>query len=250
MEFNAPVALHASLAACLVLCGCDRVFGLQTYGPPGADASLPPDAAPAPGGLVAYYPMDGVDEAIDCMVDDTGRGHTGSCLDGVPTAVPGVRGMAFQLDGVVQIHVRDDPDLDPAQLTIAFWFQLVDGTTSGCAVNRVQGDAGDSWQLCVFPPQLFYLLGSGLNTFGPIVPVGEWHHVAMTYDGTTATAYLDAVGQAAMPSAVAYDGQDLVVGMDLDSGVPSAPYNGMLDELRIYDRALSPIELAALVAAM
>src|SRR5205807_4170274 len=84
--------------ALLVLCSCDRVFALHAFQPLPPDApppDAPPDAPPAPGGLVAWYPMEAVGPPIDCMADATARGHDGQCLINVPTSILGMHGNAY-----------------------------------------------------------------------------------------------------------------------------------------------------------
>ena len=43
-----------------------------------------------------------------------------------------------------------------------------------------------------------------------------------------------------------FDGGQVSIGADLDNGATVAPFNGLLDEVRIYHRALSATELAEL----
>jgi hypothetical protein len=76
----------------------------------------------------------------------------------------------------------------------------------------------------------------------PVLPVGEWAHVAVTFDGTTAKFFVNAVetGEGGFSF-----GADPAAGVHLgccDSNGGN-PFNGALDEVRIYDRALSSFEI-------
>lgn len=85
---------------------------------------------------------------------------------------------------------------------------------------------------------------------------GEWHHLALTYDGTFATLYLDgaAVGVFEFHSGLPTGGEglteaDYLSGIDLAlgrSGRMSSYFYGTLDEFKLYNRALSADEVAAL----
>jgi hypothetical protein len=72
--------------------------------------------------------------------------------------------------------------------------------------------------------------------------VGQWVHVAATFDGTTAVLYLNGeeVGSGAFSL-----GNGTTVGMRIGSYNDNSPcFNGDLDEVRIYNRALTPDELS------
>lgn len=74
-----------------------------------------------------------------------------------------------------------------------------------------------------------------------------WQHVALVWDGTTKTVYRDAVAIGSAPAArPIFDASPFVIGSDDENGVPKGFFSGSLDDLRIYDRALGPAEIAAL----
>ena len=79
----------------------------------------------------------------------------------------------------------------------------------------------------------------------------NWHHVAGTYDGTVLTLYLDgtAVAQAEDAAGIAGGGNAVGIGADItyDAQNPNVPavFNGLIDSVRIYERALSAEELTA-----
>ena len=75
-----------------------------------------------------------------------------------------------------------------------------------------------------------------------------WTHVAFTYDEGTKTIYVDALAAAPLPGVpIATSNQDLLIGTDENDGAAvDWPYAGLLDEIVIYDRVLSPAEINAL----
>jgi hypothetical protein len=86
------------------------------------------------------------------------------------------------------------------------------------------------------------------NTWAIPSLVGVWHQIAITYDGSRLVAYLDgiSVGSQAPPST-----PNVAAGTSLQIGFyNSAAYSfsGLIDDVRIYNRALSGSEIAATYA--
>ena len=78
---------------------------------------------------------------------------------------------------------------------------------------------------------------------------GAWHHMAITWSMTSATLYADGVAissDAITP--LVYDQGILTFGADrLVAGTIDAPMRGRLDEVKLFDRALTPQEIRALM---
>lgn len=238
------------LALVVALAGCDGVFGL-TQLPPATDGTPLPDAPFD--GLVAHYPMDALGSTLaSCMPDATGRGHDGACVGGtMPGVVGGIVDQAFDFAGNVQIHVPHATELDTTSgFTVAAWVRVSQAPPLGgfeCPFNRLLGQAcANSWQVCLDSADVYFEVGSMGNFVPPGLAVDAWHQVAIEWDGTMYFAWIDGILVGSGPSTVMFDANDIVVGTDIDGGVVSGPYTGLLDDLRIYNRALTQSELAAL----
>src|SRR5204863_3977467 len=73
---------------------------------------------------------------------------------------------------------------------------------------------------------------------------GAWHHVAYTWDGTTNTLYVDGT---ATPSTTAHD-SGAVTGAIIGAASASTElFAGQVDDLRVYDTALSARQVGQLV---
>ena len=82
------------------------------------------------------------------------------------------------------------------------------------------------------------------------IPLNQWSHVAGVYDGSTIRLYINGVeiGKGTSHSGViANSGRDFAIGAHRDSP-NTRRFQGKIDEVHIYDRALSPEEVAALVS--
>jgi hypothetical protein len=237
------LGLRALAVTILLVAGCQRVFGLER--------ETEPDSLPA--GLIRWYTMDRLDGTR--LVDATGRGHDGVCpLQACPGAAAGIVDGALRFDGATQLlQSASDADLETlASFTVATWLYLdVPITTAtACAVNKVYGPAGDnSWQLCLEGGRWrFDTDGGDLSVSGPAV-VGEWHHFAMEWDGTTKRLFVDALETGSGAAVIAFDHGPVLFGADIDAGEPLVYFPGALDDIRIYDHALTPNELIDLVTA-
>jgi hypothetical protein len=75
---------------------------------------------------------------------------------------------------------------------------------------------------------------------------GEWHHVAVTYDGNSMIAYLDAkkVGDRANPGKPPAESGSYMIGRFLGGGYF---YKGLIDEIVVFDVALEPKDIADIV---
>lgn len=79
---------------------------------------------------------------------------------------------------------------------------------------------------------------------------GEWHHIAGTFDGTNVTLYVDgeAVATVTDTNGIMAGGNAVGIGADItyDAQNPNVPctFKGLIDSVRIYNRALSAEELA------
>lgn len=77
------------------------------------------------------------------------------------------------------------------------------------------------------------------------MPIGSWHHAAITYDGAYFNLWVDAVNQSKVTKtgAISYTGViALWIGADPRSGGEQF-WSGMIDDVRIYNRAFSQDDL-------
>lgn len=240
----------------------------------GADAADAPAEAqhdPLIEGLVAYWKLD-EKRATDVVIDSSQRGHSGIAVNGpVPsTSLPPV-GFADSssrtFDGATQYVVignTDEMDFE-GEITMAAWVNIA-AVTDGCQVIVAHG-------FCFDPPaEVALRLGSatcGLGGAPHSWEVGTWQggnhlaqaplydldfktwiHMAGVYDGHTWHLYRNG-------EEIASQDSDLgAIHVESDWGIgakpPSVPpyaerfFDGSIDDVRIYRRALSATEVAEL----
>ncbi|MBI3958359.1 MAG: VWA domain-containing protein [Chloroflexi bacterium] len=178
------------------------------------------------------------------FADSSGQNNNGSCAgNACPVAgVAGKDGQALQFDGVndgVRVNLNGPDGL----YTLAAWVKFT-GTWRDWNTILEFGSSEDPWfgarseagQLALY------------NFYGGAVPVGQWVHVAYTYAGAGQAArsrlYINGkLVQKTDSDPHGKGGQGLSIGMEPDGNFP---WQGLIDDLRIYNRALNEAEIGAL----
>jgi hypothetical protein len=211
-----------------------------------ADNWLATATAPNDAKLVAHYTLDGnFNDSSSYTGLQNGDPHNGAAI------ISGaVRGQVARFDGVND-HVdcgTFNPSAATGQLTVALWAKWngLSGLYQGLVAKRDTWAAADMmWQIeaNIDNGTLgFFREGSSPYDGDPVLPVGGWAHVAATFDGTTATFYLNGKATGSGSFSFGSDTQATVVfGACEQNG--GNPFNGDLDEIRIYDYALSAAEV-------
>jgi len=207
-----------------------------------------------PYGLVAHYALE------NNLEDSSGNGFHGT-FAGDPN-FPAVfvngpagfgKGLLFDGTGGHQ-NVECgtfNPSAATGQLTVALWAKW-DGLS-----NQWQGLMGkrDSWNAANTMWHLEVDQNAGTLGFaqpnagvypGTKLPIGTWAHVAVTFDGTTGVFYLNGVEAGRGAFSFGFD-KDAAVHFGSDDPNGGNAFNGALDEVRLYDKALSAAEVQALL---
>jgi len=195
--------------------------------------------------LSAWYTLD------DNVADSSGNGNDG-ILSGDPTWVDGKIGRALQFDGIDDyVEVQDAESLTPETFTIAFWINPVDMDRVQITIAKRAGSIGsysfNITSLAVGSRHWIRINGAWVNvTFS--YTQGVWQHVTVTYDGTTIKGHLNGelMATTEAPGSLDNDSGVLRLGADPRDTV-SSYYNGSLDDVRIYDKALSQDEIASIM---
>jgi hypothetical protein len=204
---------------------------------------------PGNGSLVAYYAFENDTQ------DGTTGAHHGTAV-GNPTYITGPTGsgQALQFNGTGSQYVNLgtwNPSTTTGQLTVSLWAKWFGLTT------QYQGLIGkrDGWDPTNMMWQIeaertngtlgFFSNGSNPADGDPVLPVGQWAHVAATFDGTTAKFYFN--GQMTGQGAFTF-GSDPAAAMVIGACEANGgnPFNGAIDEVRLYNRALIAVEIAYL----
>jgi len=198
-------------------------------------------------GLVAFYPFNGNAN------DASGNGNNGT-MTGC-TFVPGKVGSCIQLDWEDHIDVPDSPSLNPAKVTVSFWinFDTIVNVGNQFLVSKGNDGTKGSYYISQNEHQYFdfYLGANGIDQVyvsSQIVTFKKdvWYHVAGTYDGTLMKIYFNGIlSGTTTAQRTLGNTQPLCIGYQ---NRPLWPYytKGRIDQIRIYNRALSESEIIML----
>lgn len=166
----------------------------------------------------------------------------------------GRRGGSLEFDGSDDyVQINDSATFDVGtEVSYAFWVKP-DGVDNGLIINKWANGAEDKQISVVSTGQIrFYLFnwsGSNLESTGTVT-FGEWNHIVTTYDGTTATIYINgqnAGSKSAASSNIADSTGHLYIGENAQrNGVNGDSFAGQVDDLRIYNYALTPVQVKSI----
>jgi hypothetical protein len=171
-------------------------------------------------------------------------------------------GGGFGLDGTNHLEIPHSPELDPARFTLEFWaFVPVDCQASERHSPWLACKNGNEWvegnfgiMLVSGTPRAILNIGGGRdNVFHvdaqgrPGLRVDAWNHLAMSYDGDTLRLFVNGepsgeqkIGRKRIPGS-----GGLAFGRRQDNSGDGYHFRGVVDEIRLHDRALTAAEVRA-----
>jgi hypothetical protein len=203
-------------------------------------------------GLVALWPGEG-------NANDVVGTSNGALVNGDFAA--GEAGHAFSLDGVQSyVSIPDSPSLDSLTISITIELWMKAGQTDANADWKGLVTKGNSsWRLMAttFAKTVYWNV-DGASPAGMAgtrnVNDGLWHHVAATYDGAQMCLYVDGTLDISQPATglMTQNNEPLCIGANSKAYVPSCGcnklgyfFNGLVDEVSLYNRALTASEIQA-----
>ena len=223
--------------------------------------------------MTAHFPLDGGNDAV---VTDVITGQKGKLTNADPSVswIDGVIGGAVHLDGhddrIIVPH-HEAYDFGKESFTISFWMRWPKGLpsgnehilTKGDYESSLPGETGKRWELYISSGNLRFNIDDDVAksqiqvSLQPYV-TGQWVHVAAVRDTKSKLLKLYANGVLLPPSNPGNPGNDgthrtgnisnpraLYIG---DASREDAPYQGDMDDLRLFLAALTDEQVAALAA--
>jgi hypothetical protein len=198
-------------------------------------------------GLVAYYTFD---EGSGSKAYDTTPYNNHGTIYGA-TWVDGVIGKALSFDGVDDyVEVPDSTNLRGfSNLTILMWVKIPSGTGYWGFVSKTERSNG--WQFIKNYPTrpIFFEIFEGGSNIGSYaysysqIPENTWTQIGIVVEGLTWKFIINGTVDRVFTSSRALTHS--TVSLWIGSSRASTPYlNGTIDEVRIYNRALSADEIA------
>jgi hypothetical protein len=199
-------------------------------------------------GLVLHWKLD--ETSGTAAADSSGFGRTGTVV-GTPTWATGALNNAIQLNGANRVEVTSLLG-SPKNVTLAAWANLTGADSGGAeivsiadyfairlnegSISRAFFYNGSTWPSC-----------SVSQTYAN----AGWHHFAAVYndDQNNCKLYVDGTEVASVATTVTIPytglGTKVVVGAH-GNGSTTYDFSGKIDDVRVYSRALCPLEIDAL----
>jgi len=227
----------------------DYQAGMANYfGPSGKTCSEDP-ASCMDKGLMGYWSMDEGNGGV--ISDKSSNNNSGRFMNGVKWA-EGKQGMAANFDGINDFaRIEATPMLTPGtgSFSVEMWVRRVGESSSSAHLASVyQGDY-NRWVMYA-PNGIVYLAmhdteGNPVNSPSYNLPDYKWHHIIAVRDKAAGKVYLYADGRSIGTPTI-----DITNNVSPNSILTIGAYKGayagfggLIDEMRIYNRALSAEEV-------
>jgi hypothetical protein len=207
-----------------------------------------------PSGLISWWDADSV---TGNTAFDIAGVNNGTLMNGATTA-PGVVGQAFSFDGLNDVlRIPDAPNLDITnQITVDAWinkqgFSQHPWGEGGRIVDKATAGYPDGWFLDNKPGtgNLRFSIGAIEVLSSTVLPLNTWIHVAGVYDGSTLNVYSNGVLAGTTSTNVPIPTNNLPLRIGADSTEYLEVFNGLIDEVEVFNRALTQQEIESIFNA-
>ena len=217
-------------------------------------------------GLVGYWTFDGAETVwtsttAGTTLDKSGQNNTGTLTSMNQATSPaiGKHGQALNFDGSTSyVEIPDNPAYTlGTAFTYSAWIKTSD--TVGEIFSNFEvaspfvgtlfgvGFGGTNGKLSVW---ISTSSGSTVQDTGSVVNDNTWRFVTASYDGTNVRFYRDGALSSTIAATNSVGNSSNVLRIGRDNNSPGERYyNGSLDDVRIYNRALSASEVTQLYNA-
>ncbi|MBI5360467.1 MAG: DUF2341 domain-containing protein [Planctomycetes bacterium] len=207
----------------------------------------------------SWHFSDGTGQSVTDMSGNGNNGQLGSTAgsdvsDPVWTA-SGKAGNALSFDGTDDyVSIADNASLNVSNISVEAWIKTPNQTVYKFIVQKYNvSSPNQGFALAMnvtTSNQLGMWVGGGAWTYGNFTWDGAWHHIVGIYNGTTVYLYVDGnlIGTPqALTGNMSY-AVPLYIGTYAGT-TGTYNFSGLIDEVRIYNRALSASEITARYAA-
>jgi hypothetical protein len=213
-------------------------------------------------GLVLYQSFDGPhmdwsDTDAEAR-DQSGQNNNGDVSGAVAARGRKGQALSFAADDVNEdespmIGLGTDFNISSLPFSISVWVNPADYSNYRMIIAK-----RDNWDTSNMRFQLQLDSGSGnvsfagspdnLHGFSYAPPLNTWTLLTVTASGSATDLYVNGVFEESMSGFIlgTDSAANTEIGRNGENSADTDPYNGLLDELRVYDRALSPDEIGDL----
>jgi hypothetical protein len=191
-------------------------------------------------GLVSYWTFNKADINGKTANDVFGKndGEIKGCKQ-----VKGKYGEALEFDGSSNyVEVPDDASLQLWETyTLEAWVFQTE-SRSNRIIDKITAGTADGPHLDTYPGTTLRSCAGACFSTAKSYSLDEWHHVAMTFDKGKVVLYLDGEADGGGDTNSPLAGNKLSLKIGADSAGANL-FKGVIDEVRVYNRALSANEI-------
>lgn len=200
---------------------------------------------------IAHYKLDEVEGTTAHDSSENNLHGTLGTGTSSPTWVTGKLNNAASFDGNDDyISIPSDPSLQITNnFTVTIWFKPTNLTQSQKYIIGKNNDYSIVWEYTDNTAQFYTNGQTGTNpmSYSQItIPNTNWHHISYTYDGINLKSFLN--GKLVLNNPITFScrisSSPLAIGAANDS--PTNPVNGLIDDVRIYNYALTDKQIQTL----
>ena len=189
--------------------------------------------------------------------DSSGNGNHG--VNNGATVEMGYYGPGMSFDGIDDyVQISDATSLNEDieatnEITITSWIKKVDNSTNPSGYYMLVDKSDNGYNLRTHNEHIFarMYVGSSIYMEGStVINNNEWYFLVVTWKSGTGKMYINAVEETISAGtlgtavgAISVSTSVLRIG---DNPIGGYPFNGIIDEARIYNRSLSQTEISAL----
>ena len=211
-------------------------------------------------GLTAHFRLDEVTDAHTPNAVDADRGGT---VVGPVTLVEGVAGQALRLAGSTYVDSGETGKFDSAdRFSVAAWFRPAAASAGAVLSKMDDANAFRGYDVLVIDGKVecHFVHHWPDNAFKVVtqepLALNEWHHVAVTYDGTRQASGLQLFIDGQLQQVEIANNNRLAGTLLTDKPFrigqrqASVPFHGLIDEVQVFSLALLPSEVAQLAKGL
>lgn len=208
-------------------------------------------------GLVGYWHFD--EGTATTAYDASGNGNTGT-LTNSPTWQSGSNCeagscLSFAAASSPHVNISDNTSIKPSVVTIGAWFNTTDKTLQQKIISKTESGSyslslnennvcgSSNYCFAVYAGGSYRTATSSLS----IIANNQWMFGVGTYDGVTVKLYLNGqlAGSNSYTGTISHSSTPLCIGSESTTGSCAGGnyFSGKIDEVRIYNRALTAAEI-------
>ncbi|MBU0679631.1 MAG: hypothetical protein KJ626_16130 [Verrucomicrobia bacterium] len=204
-------------------------------------------------GILAYYSFDGISLGADSSANNVDAQNSGC------SPAQGVIGRAAQFSGKSSLTVDAFRNYRWGNdFSVSFWFKRTGGWGRYMGVINNGQHPDCTWEFRLGREKAGGALYCGVGSYtdpslsdfrNMLAPPEQWNHVAMSYDGTNLTVFLNGAkqeGRKKDEGPIISTSSPLIMGLGRKGF--GEDFDGLLDEVRLYGRTLNEEEMQELYA--